>query len=340
MSAALKVDDLTVVCGLPSGRVIAPVNGVSFEVAAGEIVGLIGESGSGKTTTVRSLIGLLAKNAAVVGGTITVDGETLEGGDRSAFLRVRGRKIGTIFQNAMSSLNPVLRVGRQLDEVLKAHAPTLTKDERHQRLERMLTSLGFTDPGRVMTSYPHQLSGGMRQRVAIGIALAPRPAVLIADESTTALDVTTQAEVVTLLRELVDSNGSGLLFVTHDILLAAEICDRIVVMYGGQVVEQGPVDDVIEHPLHPYTRALLKSVPLWRPRASLVGIQGVPPEPAVDAVGCRFAPRCEYAADVCTARTPDWIALDGGRGHRCARAEAMSPIWSRPLRGSTPVLTE
>lgn len=262
MPPLLTVHDLQVEAASASGRIRA-VDGVDLEVVPGEAVGIIGESGSGKTTLVRSLIGLLERNVEITSGRITFQGEECYGPDVDRLRRIRGKHVGMIFQSALDSLNPLLRVGTQLREVLKVHRGELGKEEVNRRLVKVLERMRFADPDRVLRSYPHQLSGGMRQRAAIALAIVTEPELVIADECTSALDVTTQAEVMELLRELAEDRGTALLFVTHDLLLAAEVCDRMVVMYGGGVVESGSVEQVLQQPRHPYTQALLRSVPVW-----------------------------------------------------------------------------
>lgn len=314
MSTVLHAQGIRVVCHGAGGSVLA-ADAVDLTVDAGELVGIIGESGSGKTTLVRSIIGLLGRNCAVVEGTIKFRGRTVFGDGKDDLRTIRGRDVGMIFQNATGSLNPLLKIGTQLREVLRVHT-SLGPAELDRRAQNLLTELGLDDADRVLDSYPHQLSGGMCQRAAIAIAVAAEPALVIADECTSALDVTTQADVIGLLRRVTRDKGWCLLFVTHDILLAAELCTRLVVMYGGHVVEDGPVEQVVRAPRHPYTQALLAAVPLWRPRSQLAGIPGTPGRVRPDHVGCRFADRCSKAEDICSKDDVKW-SQENDRGYRC-----------------------
>jgi oligopeptide/dipeptide ABC transporter ATP-binding protein len=325
VSGLLEIEDLTVHGAGAAGPAVL-LDGVSLAVDEGERLGLIGESGSGKTTTVRSLIGLLERNCRVVGGRIGWRGRDVLGGsagDRR--LEIRGRHVGMVFQNATSSLNPLLTVGTQIDEVLRTHRPQPVAARRARSLG-LLGELGFVDPIRVLRSYPHQLSGGQRQRAALAVALVADPDLLVADECTSALDVTTQAEVVRLLRTLCREHGRALIFVTHDILLAADLCTRLAVMYGGQIVEVGPVAEILERPAHPYTRALLRAVPEWGPRRPLAAIPGAPPPPTEAIPGCRFAPRCPAVQPRCRQGVVGWLVPASGRGVRCGRA--LEPGWA------------
>ena len=314
MTALLEVEGIRVTCGGRDAEVVA-VDGADFSIRKGETVGLIGESGSGKTTLVRSLIGLLGRNCRPTSGQIKFAGRPVFGEGIDRLREVRGRQVGMVFQSPTSSLNPLLKIGTQIGEVLKVHGlnPRLVSG----RIDLILTQLGFDDPQRVRDSYPHQLSGGMCQRAAIAIAIAPEPDLVIADECTSALDVTTQAEVVELLRQITRERQLSLLFVTHDILLATELCSRLVVLYGGQVVEDGPVGDVVGFPRHPYTRALLEAVPLWRSRAEMRGIPGTPPSIKPGFAGCRFASRCAFSADECSLADVPWFRVAADHGHRC-----------------------
>ncbi|MBO2447804.1 ABC transporter ATP-binding protein [Actinomadura barringtoniae] len=236
---------------------------VDLAIGRGEIVGVVGESGSGKTTLARAVVGLLEKNVRVDGGSIALSGDRIvaKGVDRTG--KVRGAAVGMVFQDASRSLNPLMKVRAHLAEVLRRHVDGITKDEVERRSVEVLEQMRITDARRVLDSYPHQLSGGLRQRVAIGLAVVTRPSMVIADECTTALDVTTQTKVVELFRTLVDELGIGLLFVTHDLMLASDLCDRIAVMNRGRVVEQGPAMEVLDRPREDYTRRLLAAIPTW-----------------------------------------------------------------------------
>jgi len=291
---------------------LTAVDDFHLELRPGEVIGIIGESGSGKTTATRALIGLLPATATVESGRIVFRDRTVfdRGVDRLA--AIRGGGIGTIFQSASASINPLFRIGRQLEETLRAHRRWSASS--HDDLVRLLSRLGLQDPERVLRSYPYQLSGGMLQRAAIALAVAVSPAVVIADECTSALDVTTQAEVIEVLRTLVE-DGRGLIYVTHDLLLAGRICTSLIVMYAGQTVERGPTARVLGAPCHPYTQALLAAVPAWGPRHALRGIEGLPPHVGDDWAGCVFAPRCASAVDACARQKVAWTgtASDGCR---------------------------
>lgn len=316
MSAVLSIDDLSLRATV-SGSELVVLDHVTVDLQPGEVLGVVGESGSGKTSLVRTLIGLLAGNVRIETGQVTVDGHAIASPVLDRTTKVRGRTIGTVFQDASRSLNPLLTVRHQLHEVLKAHRPDLTKAERHRTMVDVLQRMRIDEPERVIRSYPHQLSGGMRQRVAIALAVIANPKIVLADECTSALDVTTQAEVVKLFRDLVRDLGVALVFVTHDVLLAGDLCDRIAVMYSGQVVESGPTEQVLSRPTHPYTLGLLRSAPGWSADAPLRGIAGSAPRVDPDFVGCRFADRCDRARDVCRASDIGWTDRPGGGGVRC-----------------------
>ncbi len=284
---------------------------------------LIGESGSGKSTLVRSLVGLLHRNCRVIDGSIRFGGNEIFGEGTDDRVSVRGSRVGMVFQDATASLNPVLKVSSQMREVLRQHL-SLGHAEMDARIESALRAMGFEETKRVLGAYPHQLSGGMCQRVSIAMAVLTEPDLIVTDECTSALDASTQAEVVTLLRDLTIRQGKALLFLTHNILLAAELCDRIVVIYGGQIVEDGSASAILTAPRHPYTAALLQAVPSWRDRAPLVPIKGSPPTVAPGMKGCRFEPRCMVALPECKDDDIAWRPGDGGHGYRCVRPEDAS----------------
>lgn len=261
-AAALDIRDLRIEARTAEG-LLPIVHGATLRIGAGEIVGLVGESGSGKTTLIRSVVGLLDRNVRVAGGSIGVHGQEVMTAERNATAAVRGKQVGFVFQDSTRSLNPLLKVRTQLAEVLERHRPELSKAETQRTMEEILGRMLIKDVPRVLGSYPHELSGGMCQRIAIAIALVADPALLLADECTTALDVTTQAEVVQLLRELVHGSSVGLAFVTHDLALAADLCDRIAVMQGGRIVELRPTAELLGDPREQYTRDLLAAVPAW-----------------------------------------------------------------------------
>lgn len=260
----LQVSGLSVAANTVQGR-IELLRDVDLRVAAGDRVGLIGESGSGKTTLARAIIGLLDANLEVSAGTVELDGRRIVAPGEPYAPGVRGAEIGMVFQSALASLNPFRRLRSQLREILKVHRPELDRAAADEEMERLVERMGVKDIERVLGSYPHQVSGGQRQRVSIAVALAPSPRMLIADECTSALDVSAQAQTIDLLRD-VTGEDRGLLFVTHDLMLAGELCNRVVVMYRGVVVESGPTEAVLHDPQHPYTQRLLAAIPEWRPR--------------------------------------------------------------------------
>jgi peptide/nickel transport system ATP-binding protein len=312
----LAVEDLSVTVG--GGRAEA-VRDVSFRIGAGEAVGLVGESGSGKTLTCRSVLGVLAPGCAVSAGRIALGDVELTGLAPGEWRGIRGRQIGAVFQDPASYLNPALPVGRQLAEAVRANAGLDRKAARAESV-RLLGSMGLHHPEAVYHQYPHQLSGGMLQRVLLAIAVCGDPRLLVADEATTALDVAVQAEVLRLLSRLRAERGLALLMVSHDLAVVAEVCDRIVVLYAGEIVEDGPTADVIAAPRHPYTEALLRVASLgdWR-RRELEVIPGQPPRPGTAPPGCRFADRCGYVEEACTTAAVPLSTGDSGRRVRCRR---------------------
>ena len=319
-AALLSVRGLTVAFDLPHGEATA-VRGVSFDVAAGEIVGIVGESGSGKTVTARSLLGLLPTSGHVAAGAAVFDGTELTGLSERDLGRVRGSRIALVSQEPLSGLDPVFRVGSQLAEVVRRHQRVGRAAARARAVE-LLATVQIAEPERVARLYPSELSGGMAQRVSIALALAGDPALLIADEPTTALDVTVQAEILALLRELRDRRDMAIVFVTHDWGVLADVCDRAVVMYAGEVVEEAAVEELYRAPRHPYTRSLLAANPHRAAVAdTLPTIRGSVPSPAVWAVGCRFRPRCEFATDECAAGPIPLVPVGAGREVRCIRHE-------------------
>ncbi len=296
------------------------VNDVSLSVAAGETLAVVGESGSGKTMTFLSAIGLVPKPGRVVSGRVLLEGKDLVPLSAEEMRRVRGTGISMVFQDPLTGLNPVFTIGDQIGEVLAAHRPVSRADARREAI-RLLERVHIPDPARRVDDYPHQLSGGMRQRVLIAMAIALNPKVLIADEPTTALDVTVQAQVLELLAELRAETGMAMVLITHDLGLVARHADRVAVMYAGRVVEEGTADAVFAAPAHPYTVALFRSVPSLDADAAddLLVIEGQPPDPARLPPGCPFEPRCFLGRgrDDCRASRPD-LAPAGAGGHRAA----------------------
>jgi peptide/nickel transport system ATP-binding protein len=298
------------------------VHGASFEIAPGETIGIVGESGSGKTVTGLSILGLLPQGVARTAGSIRFRDREINGLPESQMRGIRGRRIGMIFQEPMTALDPVFTVGEQIIETLRAHSLCNAKDARGRAIEA-LAQVGIPLPERRIDEYPYQLSGGMRQRVMIAIALACEPDLLIADEPTTALDVTIQAQIIELLLELVQARRTALIFISHNLGVVSQCCSRMVTMYAGQVVENGAVDDVLERPLHPYTSGLLRSMPsLAKPGERLASIGGRVPSADDMPAGCRFEPRCTHARDVC--RASQSLQRVDGRAVRCVRTSELS----------------
>jgi oligopeptide/dipeptide ABC transporter ATP-binding protein len=296
------------------------VDHVSFTLREGETLGIVGESGSGKTMLSRSIMTLPPEPVAeIVGGEILLDGEDILKLPKKQRRLIRGKKIAIILQDPQTALNPVFSIGNQLTEVIKSRADkSLTEKELKLRAILILRRMGVAAPERRVEDYPHQLSGGMKQRVVGGIAIESSPRVLIADEPTTALDVTIQAQYLKLLKEIQVDTGVSIIFITHDLGIVAQICDRVAVMYGGRIVEQGTVREIFKSPKHPYTEALLKSIPrVERKVERLQAIEGLPPSMFDLPKGCYFAPRCPYAEDICRERYPPTFN-DTETGHMAA----------------------
>jgi peptide/nickel transport system ATP-binding protein len=317
----LRVSSLNVHFGLGAGAVRA-IADVGFTVRKGERVGIVGESGCGKTVTGLALMGLLPRHGARVTGQVLMAGRNLLELPPRAMQRVRGRQIAMIFQEPMSALDPVFTIGEQISETLRAHF-RIGRAEARERAVAALEAVGIPLPGRRYGEYPHQLSGGMRQRAMIAIALACEPRLLIADEPTTALDVTIQAQIIDLLLELSNRIETALLFITHDLGVVARACTRLLTMYAGEIVEDADLDAALVAPRHPYTSGLLRSLPRLTPRKSrLPSIAGQVPSPAEMPDGCRFAPRCPHRGPVCADPVP--LVDLGDRRVRCARHAELS----------------
>ncbi|HBY93958.1 MAG: ABC transporter ATP-binding protein [Ardenticatenaceae bacterium] len=297
-----------------SGGLIHAVDGISFSVAPHQAIGLVGESGCGKSSVARSILRLLPENGQIVGGEVLFEGENLLALSEEQMRRVRWKQVAMIFQSAMNALNPVLPLGEQLVEALEAHTPV----EHPEALKRAGELLGMVGIARErMASYPHEMSGGMRQRAIIAMSLMCNPKLIIADEPTTALDVVMQAQILREIKTLQRQLGLGLVLITHDIYVVSQVCDTVAVMYGGEIVEQGPVDSVFGSPTHPYTAALLRSCPNVRgPKRDLVALRGSPPDLVAPPAGCRFAPRCPSRQDVCEQPVPT-VALQADRTSLC-----------------------
>jgi len=322
----LEVRNLTTAFATSRGEITA-IEDVSFDLDEREILGIVGESGSGKSVTALTIMGLLPQPPArVASGEVRFRGEVLTRLSDTRMQRIRGPGIAMVFQEPMTSLNPVFTIGEQVMETLRAHEP-LSQKAAYERSLEMLEKVGIPSAARRMGDYPHQLSGGQRQRVMLAIALACRPRLLIADEPTTALDVTIQAQMLDLMMDLRDEFGMAIVIITHNMGVVAETADRVLVMYAGRIVEAAPVARLFDRPLHPYTRGLLDCVPsLAQERERLVAIPGTLPEPARRPRGCRFAPRCRHAIAACTAAIPPLAAFDPGHAAACIRvAELAAP---------------
>ena len=296
---------------------ITAVNGVSFEVNPGEIVGLVGESGCGKSVTSLSVMRLHSKLTTRLSGQINFCGKELLDLSEKEMQGIRGNDISMIFQEPMSALDPIMRVEDQLAEAITLHSANISKDEVHKRSVDALKLVGIPEPEMTLKNYPHELSGGMCQRVMIAMAMACEPKLLIADEPTTALDVTIQAQILALMEKIRDERNTGILLITHDLGVVAETCSRVIVMYAGNIVEQAPIGELFSNPQHPYTQGLIASVPrLGRRVDRLPSIPGSVPDLAVMPQGCRFAPRCKYATDACRRTLPTSHKV--ADGHTCA----------------------
>ena len=317
--AALVVDGLDVTVGHGAHTAVSDV---SFSVAPGEALGLVGESGSGKTLTCRAALGILPDGCATASGRLVVDGTDVSGYGRSQWRRLRGRHVGAVFQDPGSYLNPSITVGRQVRQAVRATSERSRKDATAHVLT-LFAAVGLRDPEHVYRQLPGELSGGMLQRVMIAIAICAEPRLLIADEATTALDVTVQAEIIELLRRLRDEQQLSILFVSHDLAVIGEICDRIAVFYAGEIVEIGTGEQILNRPRHPYTRAVMRvaSVGDYR-RRELEVIPGSPPAVGASLPGCRFAPRCEFAQPACSS-APVPMTTSEGVAVRCVRADEL-----------------
>ncbi|WKB54899.1 ABC transporter ATP-binding protein [Eleftheria terrae] len=322
-SPLLQVKNLRVEFPTRRGTLLA-LDDVSFDIAAGEILGVVGESGAGKSLTGASIIGLLEPPGRVAGGQILLDGQRIDNLPQEAMRRVRGRKIGAIFQDPLTSLNPLYTVGRQLVETIQTHLPVNGAEARRRAIQ-LLKDTGIPAAEARIDHYPHQFSGGMRQRVVIALALAAEPQLIVADEPTTALDVSIQAQIITLLKRLCSEKGAAVMLVTHDMGVIAETCDRVAVMYAGRVVEIGPVQEVIHAPAHPYTAGLMGSIPsVEDERERLSQIDGSMPRLNAIPQGCAFNPRCPRVFDRCRVERPE--LLDAGRTRAACWLHAEQPL--------------
>lgn len=313
MNPLLEVKNLTTVFPVDGGLLRA-VDGVSFHLDRGEVLCLVGESGCGKSMTALSILKLVPPPGRISAGEVVFKGRNLMGLDAEEMRLVRGDQVSMVFQEPMSALNPVFTVGDQVSEVLRVHRD-LSRGEAMKKATDLLQSVGIPDPDRRILDYPHQMSGGMQQRALIAMAVACEPDLMIADEPTTALDVTVQAQILRLMERLIREGGGSLLLITHDLGIVAEVADRVCVMYAGVIVEAGSVRQLFSDPLHPYTAGLLNSLPTAG-RGTFQSIPGMVPDLAALPSGCRFQPRCPRAQAVCVEKEPD-LVLTEGRGARC-----------------------
>ena len=317
MENVLEVKDLVVRYETDDG-IVRAINGISFSIGKERTLGLVGETGAGKTTTALSILNLVPDPPGVISaGSIILDGKEILEMSEKELEHMRGNDVAMIFQDPMTALNPVITVGEQIAESVILHE-NLSKDEAMERAKKMLEMVGIA--GSRAYDYPHQLSGGMKQRVVIAIALACHPSLLLADEPTTALDVTIQAQVLALIKELIDNNHMAMLMITHDLGVVAEVCDDVAVMYAGRIVEIGTADEVFNHTLHPYTEGLFDSLPNLRQRGEdLIPIKGLMPDPMHLPEGCSFSPRCPYATEACHRELPDLKLANGTHYVACNR---------------------
>ena len=313
----IEVKDLQVSFFTPAGEVKA-VDGISYTLGYNEVMGVVGESGSGKSVEAYSIIGLLQSPGKVVGGSITFEGEDLLAYTPEQMRQFRGNKVSMIFQNPMTCLNPVYTIGNQLMEALTCHDNGISAQDARARAIEMLELVGINNAEKRIDQYPHEFSGGMRQRVMIAIAIACSPKMVIADEPTTALDVTIQAQILELMKKLQQEEHTSIIFITHNLGVVAEICDRVSVMYAGKIVEQGKVNDIFYNPLHPYTKGLLASMPRLDEDSHerLIPIEGTPIDLLNPPKGCNFAPRCKDCRKICLRQKPPFA--DFGDGHTSA----------------------
>jgi peptide/nickel transport system ATP-binding protein len=331
----LSVEDLRVEFATRRGRLVA-LDGVSFDIAKGEVLGVVGESGAGKSLTGLSIIGLLDPPGRIMAGEIRLDGERIDNLPKEAMRRIRGRRIGMIFQDPLTSLNPLLRVGDQLTETILAHSELTPKQAREKALA-LLTEVGIPAPDSRIDGYPHEFSGGMRQRVVIALALCAEPSLVIADEPTTALDVSVQAQIIAVLKRLTREHGASVMLITHDMGVIAETADRVAVMYAGRIAEIGKVGEVVRGPLHPYAKGLMAAIPTLEGNvARLAQIPGAMPRLSAIPKGCAFNPRCPNVFDRCRVERPPPLPV-GDRLAACwlydreSAASSLSRSTAQPL---------
>lgn len=315
------------------GGEVQSVRGVSFDVREGEVIGIVGESGSGKSVTAKSLIGLIPPPGQIKSGEVWFRGENILAMSEKELRRIRGNRIAMIFQDPMTSLNPVVKVGAQIIEVLQRHKK-LGKAEARARAIELLRQVGIPSPETRIDQYPHEFSGGMRQRAMIAMALSCQPELLIADEPTTALDVTIQAQILGLMKQLRDTTRTAILLITHDLGVVAQVCTRVVVMYGGLIMEEGSVEDIFARPQHPYTQGLLRSIPKVADgqRERLATIEGTPPNLLDPPEGCPFMERCAYATEQCR-QMPPYVTTEPGHRSLCWLLDEQNQDGANQQRG-------
>ncbi len=301
----------------PAGEVKA-LNDISIQMYEGDVLGIVGESGSGKSVTAYSIMQLLPHTGRIIGGTIDFNGHRINDMTEQDMRKIRGNEVSIIFQDPMTSLNPVYTIGNQICEVIKLHT-NKNKKQALERAEELLSLVGINEPGKRLKQYPHELSGGMRQRVMIAIALACEPKLLIADEPTTALDVTIQAQILELMIDLKEQLGMSIIMITHDLGIVANMCQKIAVMYAGKIVEYGPVDEIFYNPQHEYTKGLLRSIPKLSEKEHnrLVPIEGTPVDMLNPPKGCPFAPRCDSCMKICLREMPQYTTINDGHLSAC-----------------------
>lgn len=333
MAPLLQVRDLHTSFLTSNGEVQA-VRGVSFDVEKGKTLGIVGESGSGKSVTSLSILKLLGTTGKINSGSILLEGEELITKNKKQMREIRGRKIAMIFQDPMTSLNPLIPLGDQVGEMLWEHKKEISKKEREEKVLELFRMVRIPEPEKRVKSYPHEFSGGMRQRVMIAMALACRPDLLIADEPTTALDVSIQDQILKLMRSLQQEMGMSIMFITHDLGVVAELADRVAVMYGGLIMEEADIFEIFKNPRHPYTMGLLSSIPDMNQDKSkrLQPIPGSPPDMINPPKGCPFAPRCKYAMRICADEMPPYVVTGENRRSMCWLLDAEAPKAGNPFK--------
>ena len=314
----LEVKDLNVTFHA-RGQESRAVRGVSLEVCPGEILGIVGESGSGKSVTMKAVLGILPENASIKAESLKLSGTEMTKLSEEEYRKLRGTQMTMIFQDPMTALDPVMTVGKHMEEVLKRNGGLKSKEEIRKKSIEMLDKVGIPDPQSRLKQYPHEFSGGMRQRVLIAMALACNPKMLIADEPTTALDVTIQAQILDLLQELEEQYHTSIVLITHDMGVVATVCQRVAIMYGGLIMETGTSDEIFYDPKHPYTKALLRAIPSTELKEGerLQAIEGLPPSLVNPPAGCPFAERCEYASERCAQQLPEYYEFSGTHRAMC-----------------------